>query len=368
MVTVHIIYNNFYDRQGNNLSVGGIQTYLTNLAKLILKLGYNASIYQSSDVDFVRDYFGITVYGCKSNPTKSTSVLLKKCKGNAKKDDLVIFGTDEITKKTGLKTISIQHGISWDKPIDCSNGFSLFYQYVKKAYLAWKRAKLYKNIDALVCVDYNFINWFRAVFPNNKTNLFAIPNFSTVPPLNDKKQECNKISIIFARLLFVYRGTRLFANAIKKVLNTYPNVDVTIAGEGPDEKWLRESLKEYSNVNFIKYQSEDSLLIHKDKQIAIVPTLGSEGTSLSLLEAMASSCSVICTNVGGMTNIVLDHFNGIIISPNEKELYSSIAELIENKDIRKELSLNAYRTVSSSFSLESWSKKWEKVINAIIES
>ncbi|WP_420491566.1 glycosyltransferase [Neobacillus drentensis] len=52
--------------------------------------------------------------------------------------------------------------------------------------------------------------------------------------------------------------------------------------------------------------------------------LGSEGTSLSLLEAMAAKCAEIATNVGGMTNIILDNYNGLIINPDESELYLAL--------------------------------------------
>ena len=46
---------------------------------------------------------------------------------------------------------------------------------------------------------------------------------------------------------------------------------------------MKAQLVDYSNVHFISYKSNESLLIHLDKDIAVVPTVGSEGTSLSLL-------------------------------------------------------------------------------------
>ena len=103
--------------------------------------------------------------------------------------------------------------------------------------------------------------------------------------------------------------------------------------------------------------------IHADKHVALVPTLGSEGTSLSLLEAMASQCAVVCTNVGGMTNIVIDGHNGIMINPDEDELYTAVLKLIKNRELRKIMSDRAYSTVKEGFSIERWEARWRTILN-----
>ncbi|MGR4357642.1 glycosyltransferase [Escherichia coli] len=83
---------------------------------------------------------------------------------------------------------------------------------------------------------------------------------------------------------------------------------------GPEQYLVDELKKEYPNsVYQTSYKSEDSIHFHQQYDIAIVPSIGSEGTSLSLLEAMSAKCLVIATDIGGMTNIILDGFNGRMI-------------------------------------------------------
>ena len=108
-------------------------------------------------------------------------------------------------------------------------------------------------------------------------------------------------------------------------------------------------------------------MFHSEIDISIVPTIGSEGTSLSLLEAMASKTAVVCTNVGGMSNIIIDNFNGFIINPNVEELFLKVSKLIEDKELRDRLSNNAYLTVSEGFSFELWKQKWIEVILKVID-
>jgi len=108
------------------------------------------------------------------------------------------------------------------------------------------------------------------------------------------------------------------------------------------------------------------LEIHKDKHIAVVPTVGSEGTSLSLLEAMSAQCAVVCTNVGGITNIVLNNYNGKIVNAGDvDQLYQAIKELIDNPESRERLAKTGYETVKYAFSYERWVNQWSEVIKNI---
>ena len=131
---------------------------------------------------------------------------------------------------------------------------------------------------------------------------------------------------------------------------------------------MKDCLKEYSTVDFIKYSYEQSYDIHSKYDIAVVPTLGSEGTSLSLLEAMSAGCAVVCSNVGGMSNIVIDHYNGLMINPDSQSLYAALTELIDNPNMISILSERARDTVKSAFSYESWSNRWKEIIIKVLKN
>ena len=224
---------------------------------------------------------------------------------------------------------------------------------IHKMMAAYQNIQSTRNVDALIYVDHNYLNWYRALNVTSHPCMVAIPNFTaipTVPPSCEEKNLLDKdpqdenpqvVSIIFARRFFEYRGTRLFCTAMKKVFDQGHKVSVTFAGTGPDEEWMKKSMEAYGTVEFIQYESADSLNVHKNKDIAVVPSLGSEGTSLSLLEAMAAGCAVVATNVGGLTDIVLDGYNGLLIQPDENELHKAICRLIENPSLRHQLAHNA---------------------------
>lgn len=369
----HIIYRNYLMPNGIGMSIGGIQTYLTNLSHVLIKEGYHVSIYQRGDKDFhtIIDE-NIEVFGYERPEDKvrgRAQMLYDKAKSriNPSNGDILIFGCESMAVKTDgrVPVIGIQHGISWDIPQDGLSSGRWNFLYFKKQYQAWRTALRIKRIDKLICVDCNFINWYKALVPHPEVEMYYIPNFSALPEERVEKSGSDSgINIIFARRFEPQRGTRLFMNVAKRLLDEYDKIRITIAGDGSDEKLLKENLESNPHVRFIRYQSDESLSIHADKHIAVVPTLGSEGTSLSLLEAMASGCAVVCTNVGGMTNIVINGYNGLMVAPEEDDLYHAMKTLIDNDNLRKALANRGYESIESSFSLSRWQERWRAILQS----
>ena len=366
----HIIYNNYLTPDGKEMSIGGIQTYLTNLIPILERCGYGVTIYQQASKGFHRTLGSFDVYGVEEHSKDVQKVgraLLNAAWGHINmQDDLLLYGSDVcITRSAPCKTIAIQHGIFWDIPVAGRlSKMRYLKSYIGKCLNAWKTVRRIGKVSNLVCVDNNFINWHRAVTPYPKVKHIFIPNFTAIPSAMPAKHH-EGINIIFARRLFTYRGTRLFTLVVKRLLKEHCGINLTIAGTGPDESFMRRELGAFQNVRFTTFSSEESLHIHEDMDIAVVPTVGSEGTSLSLLEAMASGCAVVCTNVGGMTNIVLDGYNGLMVNPDEDELREALTSLIVDFAFREKLQARAFETAKEAFSLEKWQQKWEKVLHSL---
>lgn len=362
-MNVHIIYHRYLLDDGVTVSVGGIQTYISTLADVISQNGYCVFIHQTA-----RKAFSLTL-GCVQVVGHTETDLSKAVIQTVSAEDVVIFATEDLIVPCHCRSIAIQHGITWDKPSRAGSPRWVNRLFIaKRAWQSYVRIRKISSVDMLVCVDYNFVNWYKTQIGYPEIRYHVIPNFSPIPVKEESQKiydEKDQTRIIFARRLFDYRGTRIFSNAAAKILKEYPNTFITIAGEGPDKEWMMNKLARYNYVEFISYSSSESIEIHKDKHIAIIPTIGSEGTSLSLLEAMASGCAVICSNVGGMTNIVIDGYNGLMINPDEDSLYKAMKKLIENTELRRKLADKAYETVSDGFSLEKWAAKWTSILNEI---
>ena len=73
---------------------------------------------------------------------------------------------------------------------------------------------------------------------------------------------------------------------------------------------------------------------------------------------MSASCVPVVTNIGGMTNIILDGFNGFIRNPDVNELYKVVLTLLNDDHYRNEIAENSKKTVDSAFSYSQWEQKW----------
>lgn len=363
MNVVDIFYLRYYTEDGSNLEIGGVETYITQLSRLICDLGCKVRIFQYADFDFEKQLDYAIVYGYVDKHRKNKKFLFDKAKSLYVKGNkyLTIIGSDIIIPNYRVEnSIAIQHGIFWDS---CYNrGLPLFIDCLIRQIKSYPIVKRLQNVDEVVCVDNNFICWYRTQTSYRNVKLTPILNFTEIGLERvDKPEEITKI--VFARRFVGIRGTRLFTPVAKRLLEKYSNIEITFAGSGPDEDYMRDALKGFNRINFTKYTSDESLKFHSEFNISVVPTLFSEGTSLSLLEAMSAHCAVVCTNIGGMTNIILDGHNGLMVSPNEEELFIALCKLIDDKKIREKLAQNGFETVRNSFSTEKWEEKWKDVIN-----
>ena len=362
---IDILHPRYLDENMQRI-IGGIQTYISDLVNVFESNGLFVRVIQFAEKEFIykiNENSCVVGFSTKQKKAQKRNQALYdysiQTAANAE-ELLTLFATDTtIPRRVSGSSIAIQHGIFWDVP---SNRIrSRPRRILSKIINAEALINRINKVDGLVCVDYNFLNWYRTQVECITNTIFAIPNYTALGPSNAKENDV--IKIIFARRFFEYRGTRVFTNVAKKILDRYSNVHITVAGSGPDEAWMKDMLKSYDNVSFIQYKSEESLTIHADKHIAVVPSLGSEGTSLSLLEAMASQCAVICTNVGGMTSIVLNGYNGIMVNPGDEEaLMEELVALIESPEKTKRLAKNGYETVAQGFSREVWAQNWLKVV------
>lgn len=366
MKKIYIVHDKVFDFDKKEFFVGGIQTYLFNLAEVLTKDGYDVSIIQIGSSEECIDFERINIRQFKVKN-------LNKIKFNEfiGTSDLVIWGSDINAIKLNCINLSIQHGIGFDyvfmesklKKFMVEHGLSPIYKFLQR----FKAIRSFRRSDYKVCVDYNYQNWYRTFSDRrDDDSICVIPNFSHSYDGASERDSYSRI--LFARRFIEKRGVKIFCDSAKTLLNKYENITISFAGDGPLLGYIEDVFSDENRVNIFKYDHQDSLKIHHQHDIAVVPTLGGEGTSLSLLEAMSTGCAVIATDVGGMTNIILDSHNGLLISPNERSLYLSIDKLLNDVELSKKLSNNAIATVNDSFSFDKWSTSWLEFVRFIFES
>jgi L-malate glycosyltransferase len=127
--------------------------------------------------------------------------------------------------------------------------------------------------------------------------------------------------------------------AMRQVVDEVRPAKLVIIGDGPERnrlEQLTEKLGITSNVNFLGARRDLANLYGNFTVFALSSI--SEGTSMSILEAMASGKPVVATAVGGNTSLVQEGKTGHLVPPKQPELLAkALLNLIRNKTIAQNM-------------------------------
>ena len=145
------------------------------------------------------------------------------------------------------------------------------------------------------------------------------------------------LRLLFARRYEIKRGYSLLLDALQILKRdgfVFNTSLFTIGGRKALESEL--STRGLEDVVQVGEESLDGILArYADADVAIVPTIWSEGTSLSCVEAVCAGLPVVTTPVGGLGNIIVPEFNGLIAAPVAAELAAAIARFGDSDTWRR---------------------------------
>jgi glycosyltransferase involved in cell wall biosynthesis len=160
-----------------------------------------------------------------------------------------------------------------------------------------------------------------AGFPSDK---FVIkPNFADPDP--GERVGAGEYAVFVGRLL-ENKGLRVLLNAWKKLPTQYP---LHIVGEGPERAALEAQAHEWqlSEINFRGRLSRTAAIeTVKRARFIIVPSRLYEGFPMCIVESFACGIPVLCSRLGGMTEIVEDHLTGLHFNPGDAQDLASAVQ------------------------------------------
>ena len=349
-----IISRNFYDSEGNFCWNGGSERYYIDLAEVIKKTTKkNVVILQlscrKSIVKQFRNCFLITLKNVAEENYDNVLNQILHSKNIAISDIGLILNLK-------VKQVKISHGI-------CFDNFGIMNTPLLKNF-----TDSIKKSDLIVSVDAVTISFFAGLLGKDYyKKSFYIPNYAD-SSLYLKKQisKDERLTILYPRRLCPERGFEIMLEIAEELLATC-NIKFIFCGSGNEKevKKVHDLTKRFPDIcKHIVSQPEEMYRIYQEADIAVIPTQFSEGTSLSCIEAMMSGNAIVSTYVGGLSNLIIDDFNGLLCSTNKEEIRNSIIKLIEDENLRKTLSKNATE-VSKSFSKQRWQKNWNKLLSSL---
>lgn len=352
------------------LSFNGNATALNAIAKKLVKKGVMVHIICESNDSVNRVYFdnGVWVHALKvvSSPTITlnsfvipqsicdwSTTAYKECERIEKHHHInfvecSIWDAEALSfslnKKWTLVTYLVTPLAVWG---DCNKEKMSNRKWVDSFYLPMIEAEKYvlMNTDIYKADSADIISTieekYNLVLSKNETEVVYLG----IDPIDniEKKPSDSKIRILFLGRLESRKGIDILLEVIPSLLAKHNNLVFEIAGNDKIEEngttYKDAFLNKFSNnneilnaVNFYGEVSEkEKNDLFNNCDIFVAPSRY-ESFELVILEAMRSGKPVICSNCGGMKEVVTDGSTGYLINPGDSnDLEQKLLKLIKNE-------------------------------------
>lgn len=357
---VNVLTPLFFDHDGTEMMRGGAERYLLELVPIIRSMGYEVRVYQSARGDWTRSYDGIEVQGLDTGGVDGR--LNEAFHTRVRSEVLTLYHAFYLAAPLYVPgSIGISHGVNWDKPE---------FQYPREGFLNEVEQILnaISNLACVVSVDTNTINWVRGTNSGLAGRFVYIPNFVDTEkfrPSGKRRTPTGPVTVLYPRRLYAPRGFWTVADVLPDLLAAYPHLMFHFVGPANsprEEAAMRAFTEAYpGRVRWTVLQPERMPEAYQAADITVIPTLYAEGTSLSCLEALASGNAVIATNVGGLPNLILDGYNGLLIDPTPQALRGALDRLMREPDLCRELARHGVE-VAQHYRLDLWKERWRALL------
>jgi len=350
---------------------GGAERYLIDLVKFLQADGHEVTVYQAMHGDQIihKQYNGVPI---ECLPVPDTWELHVAPNLNhafyemARGADLRIYFASFLAwPAVQSPCISINHGIFWDY----TESLATILWGENRTEFFRRQLHGIKEVDACVAVDTNVRNVVAAMEPGAERKVHYVPNFVDTELFRPDVRKWNpehKTKVLFPRRLVPLRGI----NEFMLLAADFPECDFLLCGQAFSEDaeglLAEHQEKNQPNVRTIMRPMEQMPEVYQEADIAVIPTRAAEGTSLSCLEAMATGLPIITTPAGGLPNLVIDRWNGLVVDLNHDLLTPALKTMISNPEMMERYGRRNRQMAVECFDVKLWRDRWRKVIERTV--
>lgn len=209
--------------------------------------------------------------------------------------------------------------------------------------------------------------YLKTFFEKNGYKVTLIPNLIDLEKFPFQHRDFSTPRLLYLRGFGKIYNPLMNVRAVSELLDEYPGIQLAMLGSDNDgllEKTyeLIEDLKlgKYVKV-FGKKSQQEWIELSKSYNIMVSSPI-IDNTPVSIIEGMALGLVVISTNVGGVTYLINNKVDGMLVpSDDHKAMANAIREVLSDSCLIDCLQKNA-RAKAESFSWEKIRPEWEKLL------
>lgn len=223
--------------------------------------------------------------------------------------------------------------------------------------------KAVRGLDKLIVLTKND----RLQWEQTHLNILQIPNPN--PLQNDTISTLEAKRVISVGRLDAQKGYDMLVDTWALVNSRHPDWVLDIFGEGEWELMLTNRINKLNLTEKIKLcgLTSDVMANYLESSIYVMSSRY-EGFAMVLIEAMSCGLPVVSFNCEcGPSEIITNGVNGFLIAPNNiQQLAHKICLLIENEAIRKQMGIEANKSVNQ-YLKETVMLQWVELFDCILQ-
>jgi glycosyltransferase involved in cell wall biosynthesis len=235
----------------------------------------------------------------------------------------------------------------------------------------WLQKKIIAKVDKLTVVSTALR--VHAISLVNRDDIEVIPmgidltGIFTPPVFSGR----NSNELLFVGRLVEQKGLQYLIQAMPEILRNYPQVTLTIAGDGPEREYLRR-LADVSrvgeHVQFLGAVENAALKeLYRRAAMFVSPSLA-EGFGLVFVEALGCACPVVATGLPAIRDVVIDGVTGLTCQrKNGADLAAKVCFLFEHPELREKLGSVGRLHVQERFDWATISHRYAALIDELAQ-
>ncbi|MHA1381889.1 MAG: glycosyltransferase family 4 protein [Candidatus Helarchaeota archaeon] len=210
------------------------------------------------------------------------------------------------------------------------------------------------KIDRMIILGYSLKKIFQGLIPEEKLSI--VPNGLDIK-FNEKKQmNRSHFTILFLSNFMETKGYKDVLYSVKKVINNNSNVKYKFAGSWVndiDKLECKIVLKEEKIEKFVEFISpirdNEKMKLLQNVDIFLFPSYN-EGHPWVIIEAMAARLPIITTDVGCLSECVINGENGFIVPKGDPDVIAEkIIYLLSHPAIRRRMGYKSREYYEQNF-------------------
>ena len=271
-------------------------------------------------------------------------------------------------------------------------GPSPFFHWItNSAYPAPSLVTLHSNTQEFYNLDANSgftksiikADWFNTVsafqlktvrehFPEVTERSSVIYNGISMPAIEPEPLPRSPIRLLCLGRLVEWKGFDNALTSFARLRPEFPDLELTIAGDGEDRERLESIAGELGVSEFVDFvgwvQPNSVWEVMNQHSIVLMPSRSDENLPVVSTQAGQVARPVVAFDVSGYPEIIDDGNTGLLAVPGDVESFTAaIRQLLTDMDRAQEMGRNAQRRMGEMFSIKKCAEEYHTVYQKLIK-